>query len=53
MREAYGAASLGACTGRMPLEDQIKVDDIAENDREDIGSTYDTCINILIIKYLI
>jgi len=39
-REAYGAASLGACTGRMPLEDQIEQED-ADNDRDDIASTFD------------
>jgi len=40
-REAYGAASLGTCTGRMPLDDPIDQDD-AENDRDnDIASTFD------------
>ena len=38
-REAYGAASLGVCTGRLPLEEQI---DDTENDRNtEVGSTFD------------
>jgi len=39
-REAYGAASLGACTGRLPLDDQIERED-GDNERDDIASTFD------------
>ena len=43
-REAYGAASLGACTGgsgRMPLDDQIPYDEMMDNERDGIASTFD------------
>jgi len=43
-REAYGAASLGACTGSIPLDEQIDDDDDHLHNRDnqsEAGSTFD------------
>ncbi|KAL7543404.1 LOW QUALITY PROTEIN: hypothetical protein ACHAXR_012821, partial [Thalassiosira sp. AJA248-18] len=40
-REAYGAASLGACTGPLPLDDQLTQEDTMDNERDDLASTFD------------